>query len=207
MAEEKTHQPTQKKKDQARKDGKVIKSAIVAQACIFILLNLAILIFGSVVNEEFTSLTSYCWISKENNLLPCVNQGGLLLFKVSLIVLLMSSLTGLGIELFQVGWKPEFSLLIPKGERFNIASGFKKIFSNWKELLQLVLKITIWLLAFVYFIKSAILKLAQSISLDAQIVSRATKELTVKAMFIISICWIILAIYDYWRNRKKYYKK
>jgi flagellar biosynthetic protein FlhB len=139
---EKTEPATQKKLDDARKDGKVAKSKELTAAFDLIVLFLVLKIFVSYVGERLIGVFTYVYANMADFLK--VNRGYLSTKAIStlvislilkwLLIVLPFFLFGIAITLiisvFQVGWKISTKPMEPKLSKFNPINGFKRIFSK-----------------------------------------------------------------------------
>lgn len=139
---EKTEPATQKKLDDARKEGKVAKSKELTAAFDLIVLFLVLKIFISYVGERLVGVVTYVYESMSDFLK--VNQAFLstqaissflmnMILKWLLIVLpffLFGIIITLLISIFQVGWKVSAKPMKPDPAKFNPLNGFKRIFSK-----------------------------------------------------------------------------
>ena len=162
---EKTEPATDKKLNDARKEGQVAKSKEIANCLgllgVFIVLKVLIGYIGGSLQKIFS--TTYSEISNIvvfwNGQMP-VNDT-LLAFRkmiyniviIILPILLIGFAIAFGSDLFQVKWKPTAKPLTPKFSKINPISGFKRIFSlnSVVELLKSLLKLAlIGLVAYTY---------------------------------------------------------
>ncbi len=139
---EKTEPATQKKLDDARKEGKVAKSKELTAAFDLIVLFLVLKFFAGYVGTGFLEVFSYIYGNMSDFVM--VNRAyysaqafsGLFLtviLKWMLIVLpffIFGFAITLLISIFQVGWKVSTKPMEPKLSKFNPINGFKRIFSK-----------------------------------------------------------------------------
>lgn len=152
---EKTEPATQKKLNDARKEGKVAKSKELTAAFDLIVLFLVLKIFISFVGENLVGIISYVYNGFPD--FVSVNEAGLTTIAVrnyminimlkTLLILLPFLLFGVVItfliSVIQVGWKVSTKPMEPKLSKFNPINGFKRIFSKDSvfELLKAFVKI------------------------------------------------------------------
>ena len=133
MAEEKQHKPTQKKIDKVRKEGQTIKAPSLARVMAIAMI-LPIVIGGLPYYwVESRILLEYCFNGGQTSVGSCMHEGSRLGLTALLFVLSAASLGGIAVEVCQVGWKPQASLLRPKIERLNPISGAKKLFQGFRD--------------------------------------------------------------------------
>ena len=152
---EKTEPATQKKLDDARKEGQVAKSREIANGvgllALFLLLKFWVGIMANQFLEVFHMVygaipeTVTFWYGN----IPDVDIWRLfrrLLLQIMLIIgpiLILGFLIAFLCDLVQVGWKPTTKPLQPKLSKFNPINGFKRIFSlnSLMELFKSIAKI------------------------------------------------------------------
>ena len=133
MAEKKQHKPTPKKLEKARKEGQVLKGPILARAFSMIAVFMCIIIYLPHYWVRSRMLLEYCFNSAETSMAACMQQGGeLALFSV-VMVLGIAAIFGVMVELFQVGWKPQPQLLLPKLSRIDPVQGSRRLFQGVKD--------------------------------------------------------------------------
>lgn len=138
---EKTEPATQKKLDDARKEGKVAKSkelvSSVTLFAFFMLLKLYVGSMGKGFIEVFTE--SYGLIPEvvEDSkiefstvtVMSLIQNGIIKIITILLPVLLVGFLVVAVVNIFQVKWKPTSEPLMPKLDKFNPINGIKRMFS------------------------------------------------------------------------------
>ena len=203
---EKTEPATQKKLDDARKEGKVAKSKDLTEGFDLLVLFLLLKIFVGYVGERMIGLFDKT-IGRMAEFME-VNQGG---FSVSAFITMMISMMleillmvwpffvfGSGIvflvTLYQVGWQVSAKPLEPKLSKFNPINGFKRIFSKDSifELLKSLAKIG--LIAYVVYSNLSEdvndlfilydIDLNQAIALVGQIILDTGIEISIVFIFI-----------------------
>jgi len=154
---EKTEPATQKKLDDARKEGKVAKSKDLTEGIALVVLFLTLKIFISYVGERMLGI--FDWTLGRMAEFVAVNQknlemkaiSGLLtnaILEMFLIVwpffLFGFAITFL-VTVYQVGWTVSLKTMEPKLSKFNPINGFKRIFSKDSlfELLKSIVKVGI----------------------------------------------------------------
>jgi len=152
MAEEKAFKPSKKKLEKARKDGKVLKSPILAQSFAFLgsILCLDYLLSSSWVRNKL--LVEYSLISGISDPFKVFTGAMNFGFVFVLVCLLATAVISIFAVSFQVGLRFEPSVLAPKASRLDIGGGFKRIFKGLKEVWQMLLRLFILLLLFACFL-------------------------------------------------------
>ena len=154
---EKTEPATQKKLNDARKEGKVAKSKDLTQAIELVVLFLVLKIFISYVGERMVGV--FDWTLGRMAEFTQVNQAGLTMQAVSTLInnailemflivwpfFLFGFVIAFLVTLYQVGWKVSTKTMQPKLSKFNPINGFKRILSKDSlfELLKSIVKVGI----------------------------------------------------------------
>lgn len=167
---EKTEQPTEKKKDDARKEGQVAKSKEITNAFTLLATFLVLKVYTSTIAEHLLGFFPLVYDDINEyikNYGGRVNETSIsaLMFEVfTQFLLLMLPIFAIFFvvsfvcDVAQVKWRPTAKPLMPKGSKLNPISGFKKIFSSRAiiELIKSVLKIfVIGYMAYSYLKKNA----------------------------------------------------
>ncbi len=154
---EKTEPATQKKLQDARKDGKVAKSKELNSAFDLIVLFLVLRYFMSFIGENLLGVFTYIYggiadFVRENAAgMATITVASLLngMLTEMLLTLLPFFIFGVAITLlvsiYQVGWKVTTKPMQPKLSKFNPINGFKRIFSKDSlfELVKSIVKVAI----------------------------------------------------------------
>ncbi|MDA3845002.1 MAG: flagellar biosynthesis protein FlhB [Vallitaleaceae bacterium] len=156
-AGEKTEQPTSKKKEKAREDGRVAKSTEVTSAVLLFTMFSAFKIFGPASVEAMLELTGEMYrlfgikTIDVNYASSIIGYVVMTIIKILLPYFIVAVLVALVTNLAQVGWHPTMKPLEPKFNKFNPIEGFKRMFSMKSiiELIKSLLKIA-FILAIVY---------------------------------------------------------
>ena len=139
---EKTEPATQKKLEDARKEGKVAKSKELTAAFDLLVLFLVLKFFISYVGDKLLGIFSYVYANMADFL--HINQADFSTKAVAgfltdmntkmLLIMLPFFLFGfvitIVINIFQVGWKVSAKPMEPKLDKFNPINGFKRMFSK-----------------------------------------------------------------------------
>ena len=154
---ERTEPATQKKLDDARKEGQVAKSREIANGVGLMALFLVLKIWTGKMGNGFleTFYTIYSRIPQVTNLIGgtaperemilLLRHGALQLLVLVLPILLIGFLVAFLSDIWQVKWRPTSKPLQPKLSKLNPVKGFQKIFSmnSLIELLKSIIKIFI----------------------------------------------------------------
>lgn len=215
---EKTEEPTQKKKDDTRKDGKVPKSKELSSGIELIALFLILKFWIGHMGENFMKLfdeiyekipayTTY-WggrIVKEDYRI--LLNGVLVELLIQLLpFFIIGLIIAVGVNMLQFKFKISSKPLQPKFSKLNPVSGMKRLFSKDKiiELLKSIAKVALimWIVYstikddWVYLVKFYGMPLNQSIELIGNVVINMGLK--------ISLVFMIVAIADLFYQRKKF---
>ncbi len=154
---EKTEPATQKKLDDARKEGKVAKSKDLTEGIALVVLFLTLKIFIGYVGERMISV--FDWTIGRMAEFAEVNQAGLSttavagmlnnafveMFMMVWPFFLFGFVVTFIVTVYQVGWKVSAKTMEPKFSKFNPINGFKRIFSKDSlfELVKSIFKVGI----------------------------------------------------------------
>jgi flagellar biosynthesis protein FlhB len=197
--QEKTEQATSKKLTESREKGQVAKSMEINSLVIFTTGLMFLYFSHSMIGDNISKLTIKIFSSLDvldlniNTFQLYVKQG-LWFLAFTIVPIFM----GLFIAAFiaavsQVGFKMSFKALAPKGSKFNIFSGIKKIFfspTSIIELLKSLLKLIV-ISSAAYFVMNDLLM--QSTSFIEMSVAEITNFM-IKAVF--ELTWKIALIYS-----------
>lgn len=217
-AGEKTEPATEKKKQDARKEGQVAKSKEIESAFTLMALFLVLKLYMETLGNKLVGFfrLSYDDIPEYiKNYDGHVNETALLTLYSECIIQLIVILAPVLIAAFsvsficdvaQVGWHPTAKPLQPKGSKLNPISGFKKIFSKnaLVELVKSILKVVIILVVAYSYLKKNIngLFLLYDTSLNTGIA--ATGKLVIDLGFRIAVAYLIIAFADFGYQRWKH---
>lgn len=215
---EKTEPATQKKLDDARKEGKVAKSKDLTEGIALVVLFLTLKIFIGYVGERMIGifdktlgrLSEFAAVNQAGLYTPAIsgmlNNAIIEMFLMVWPFFLFGFVITFIVTLYQVGWKVSTKTMEPKLSKFNPINGFKRIFSKDSifELIKSIFKVGI-IFYIVYtnleeeadnlFILYEI-SLNQAISLVGQIILDVGLE--------ISIVFVVIGFADYLYQRHKF---
>ena len=154
---EKTEPATQKKLDDARKEGQVAKSKEIANGmglmALFLVLKIWTGKMGTGFLETFNTIYNRIpqvanligGVAPENEMILLLRHGVTQLLLIILPILLVGFVVAFVSDIWQVKWKPTTKPLQPKLSKLNPIKGFQKIFSvnSLVELLKSFIKILI----------------------------------------------------------------
>ncbi len=217
---EKTEEPTAKKLEDSRKEGRVAKSQEMNSAVALMSLFLVLRFAGLFIGQNFLDI--FHWIYTD---IPdlCIQTDGkitihdyvailnITIIKMMIImfpVMLVASLVLFVSNIYQVKWKPTTKPLKPKFNKLSPLSGVKRLFSVEKlvELLKSVIKIT--LITGVAYVslkdRFSMILLLMDMSLMGGF--GLVLETIVDVGFRISILYFVFGILDYMYNKWKFHQ-
>lgn len=215
---EKTEPATQKKLDDARKEGKVAKSKELTSAFMLIALFLILKIFISYIGGNLVNIFSIVY----NRIDGYVNPGELgftsqavsaftmqMLIQILLSVwpfFLIGVTIAILVSIVQVGWKVSTKPMEPKLSKFNPINGFKRIFSKESlfNLVMAIIKIVLIALIAYFSVKDKAndlfvlyeISLKQAISLVGEIILDTGLK--------ISFVYLIVGLADFIYQKRKF---
>ena len=204
FAGEKTEAPTAKRQADARKKGQVGKSQEISAAFVIFSGFLSIKIFGSAIYDEIVGYMIYIF----GHLMQPLDTESIMriflgimvvLAKTALPIMLVIMVTGLAINLFQVGINFTTEPLEFILDNLNPITGFGRIFSKRAlvELIKSLLKIII-IGYFIYkYIMAEVLQMPKLISADLQFSMAHMSEVIMVLAFQICGVIMVLAVCDF----------
>ena len=215
---EKTEPATQKKLDDARKEGKVAKSKDLTEGFALVVLFLLLKVFISYIGERMMGLFNDT-IGRMAEF-EQVNRGALSTVAVTTMLtnaivellliiwpfLVFGFAIAFLISVYQVGWKVSTKPMEPKLSKFNPINGFKRIFSkdSLVELVKSILKVGI----IVYITYTSLkdeannLFILYEISLNQAVA--LVGEIILDVGLKISIVFVVIGVADYFYQRWKF---
>lgn len=213
---EKTEPATQKKLDDARKEGQVAKSKEIVNAVflvvIFYFLQFTIGTIGDEILENFNENYSFISLYKDRESMTVATavtilneniKNFLLIIAPFLIVAFAVYFIG---DLVQVKWKPTGKPLMPKFNKLNPVSGFKRIFSK-QSLVNLLKSLAIVAIC-IYIVYDEILGnykgLYNLYEMSLQNALLFTGEMIFSVATKISLFYLIIGLVDLIFQRRKF---
>lgn len=152
---EKTEPATQKKLDDARKEGKVAKSKDLTEGIALVVLFLTLKIFIGYIGERMIGvfgwsigrMAEFAKVNQAELSTPAVtgliNNAVLEMFLIVWPFFLFGFVITFVVTVYQVGWQVSTKTMEPKLSKFNPINGFKRIFSKDSlfELVKSILKV------------------------------------------------------------------
>jgi len=215
---EKTEPATQKKLDDARKEGKVAKSKDLTQGIDLLVLFLLIKIFVSYMGERFMGLfdstlgrmAEFMAVNQKQVSMQAfstlLNNAILELFLIIWPFLAFGFVITFIITVYQVGWKVSTKPMEPKLSKFNPINGFKRIFSKDSlfELLKSIVKVGV--IAYVAY--TNIVDEADNLfilyEIDLNQAVALVGDIIIEFGIEISIIFIVIGLVDYIYQKWKF---
>lgn len=215
---EKTEPATQKKLEDARKEGKVAKSKDLTQAFELVVLFLLLKVFIGYVGERMinlfdSTLGRIAEFYKVNQMGVSVQAVSTLITNAVLELLLIvwpffvfGFVITLLVTLYQVGWKVSTKPMEPKLSKFNPINGFKRIIS--KDSLFELLKSVVKVIVIIYIAYTSIADEANNLFVLYEIslgqAVALTGEIIMDVGLKISIIYVVVGLADYIYQRFKF---
>ena len=215
---EKTEPATQKKLDDARKEGKVARSKDLTEALALVVLFLLLKIFVASIGNRMLGI--YTSVLGQIDDFYKVNRAGVyvqavtgLLYEVVIEMLLMVwpfFVFGLAIaflvNVYQVGWQVSTKPMEPKLSKFNPINGFKRIISKDSlfELAKSIVKVVVIVLIAYTSIKDKANNLFILYEIEIGQAVALLGEIIIDVGLKISIVYILVGLADYIYQRIKF---
>ena len=204
FAGEKTEEPTSKKRGDARKKGQVGRSQELSAAFVLLSGFFAMKLLGASIYHDIISYTMYIFNHLNQDIdVESVMQIFLgmveILAKTAFPVMMIIMVTGVVINLMQVGIMFTTEPLGFNLERLNPITGFGRLFSKRAliELAKSLLKIVV-IGAFIYtYLRDEILQMPKLIYLDLSVSLQLIGSIIMMLAFKICAVFLILAVFDY----------
>ncbi|WP_425449174.1 flagellar biosynthesis protein FlhB [Dethiothermospora halolimnae] len=215
--EEKTEKPTPKKRKEAREEGQVVKSKEINTAFMLLLVFLGLKIFGDRIYKNIMNFFNFIFSQYNNGSDFFTIKGIHTLFIKTIIVtaeilapiLIISFITALLVNYFQVGFLFSVKSLKPKLSKINPIEGFKRIFSpnSLIELIKSLIKIFIVGYVVLNYIKDKINSIYSIIDMNLQSAVVYIGDIAFGIAIRASGVFVLIAIMDYlfqwYRHEKK----
>lgn len=211
---DKTEEPSQKKLDDARKQGNVWKSKDLSGAMAFAVAMGVVKSTWSTVEERITMLFQFTFdhIAHPQALNMAIAHM-LALALASLLILCIpiafaAALTGGLLEFLQVGPLLALESLMPKLEKLNPLAGIKNMFSKKQivELVKSMFKLSVTGYVVYGVVHDAMALVVATIQGDAGMTMTVLGELVSRVVIKVTMLFLGFAIFDVWWQHKSYMK-
>lgn len=215
---EKTEEPTQKKLDDARKDGNVSKSKDLNMSISLVALFLILKVFSAFMGEKFvnTFQETYTRIPDYASAKAFNSSSVMGFFQDSLLnsLILVAPFFAVGfvvcfiVDLVQVKWKISTKPMQPKLDKFNPVNGFKRMFSTNSlfELAKSIVKVAVIALVVYMTINDKINDIFIMYDLDLNTAISYISDLVIDLGFRISLVFIIVGVGDFAYQKWKFHE-
>lgn len=214
MSDDKTEEPTQKKLDDARKEGSVWKSKDLSGVMAFAVAMGVVKATWSTVEERVTMLFHFTFdhIAHPQALnMAIAHMLALALTTVLVLcipVAFAAAITGGLLEFLQVGPLLALKALMPKFSKLNPLAGIKNMFSK-KQIIELAKSMAkLGVTGYVVYgvVRDAMALVVATIGGDANMTMTVLGELVSRVVIKVTMLFIGFAIFDVWWQHKSYMK-
>ncbi len=214
MGDDKTEEPTQKKLDDARKEGSVWKSKDLSGVIAFAVGMGVVKASWASVEVKVTNLFSFAvdHIAHPEELNMAIFHMLALalttLLTLCIPIAFATAISGGLLEFLQVGPLLAIKALMPKFEKLNPLSGIKNMFSKKQivELLKSMFKLGVTGYVVYGVVRDAMALVVATIGGDANMTMTVLGELVSRVVIKVTMLFIGFAIFDVWWQHKSYMK-
>lgn len=211
---DKTEEPTPHRLREARKKGQVFRSMELISAANLIAVLSVLLLLGSWLLKEFQAIfrTFYGQLGtiQESGFQAgqVLLQGANGYLKIMAPLFATAVITGVAVNLVQVGFNVNTSHLAPQLDRINPAHGFKRIFSQRAlfEMVKAILKILIVGAVTFFYIRSQLPAALTLVNQEAGYSARLIWEVVGGLGLRVGLLFVGLALLDYFFQRREHWK-
>lgn len=214
MSDDKTEEPTQKKLDDARKEGSVWKSKDLSGVMAFAVAMGVVKATWSTVEERVTMLFHFTFDHIAHP--QALNMAIAHMLALALTTVLMlcipvafaAAITGGLLEFLQVGPLLALKALMPKFSKLNPLAGIKNMFSK-KQIIELAKSMAkLGVTGYVVYgvVRDAMALVVATIGGDANMTMTVLGELVSRVVIKVTMLFIGFAIFDVWWQHKSYMK-
>lgn len=214
FAEEKTEQPTPRRRQEARRKGQVFKSQELSSAVLFLGAFAAIYLLFPYMMDEFRILVHYTWQVPPGQVIWPGDFGGVFLFTMGAYarmvgpLLLVVLVLGILASLIQVGFLFSSDPLTPKLDRLNPIEGLKRIFSKKalvqlvKSILKLVVVVAVAFFLISQFVEPMSLLALMELSEGIRVVGHVAVRLGMAVGAILILVGVLDLYYQRWEHEQ-----
>lgn len=211
---EKTEDATPKKLEDARKEGQVAKSQDLCVAVLLLILFVCLRVFGGYIYDRFVevfrvyanSISEYAYDMNTLRAMNLLVYGGKEILLIGGPIMVLALLAAVVVNVAQVKWKPTAKPLMPKFNKINPVSGFKRMFSKDKlfELVKSVAKLGVLFYVVYSSLKDEWGTVVNIYRLDLISAVELIVTTVIDVGFKISIVFLILAAVDFYYQKRKF---
>ncbi len=217
FAEEKTEQPTAKKKRDARKKGQVVSSKDLGSAFAILMVFVFLNNFKGYMVVRIATFTTQLYkntsgsidsIFEPVNMMVLLRSTGILLISLALPITLVAMVVGLLFTYMQVGFLFTIEPIKFKLDKISPLKGFKRLFSmrSFVEFLKALIKGTILLYIAYAYISKKISLFYQSLNYSVEGVAALLWDISYNVVIRCALVLFIIGIFDYiykkWQDNK-----
>lgn len=211
---EKTEKATPKRKREAREKGQIFKSVEVNTALSMLVMFGVLAVFGRTIIENTKKLLRYFFtmqVPDDFGISAMVSMfGDALWMFIGIIapILIAAFVAGVVFNLVQVGFMFSAKAMMPKFDRINPISGFKRVFSKRTliDLVKSIIKITILGVVAYNEYEGHMKQFTGLMGQDVNMASASFVEMILSIAFNLAIAFALFAPFDYMYQRWKYNK-
>jgi flagellar biosynthesis protein FlhB len=212
---DKTEEPSQYRIEEFRKKGQVASSKDLASVAILFAATLTLLLSVFYIYETVKEFIQWLYAIDfsvaygEKVLKEIFQKSALLLFKCIAPTLLVCMITGVLIQIAQVGFIFSPEVLTVKFDKINPLNGFKRLFSakSIVEMVKGILKFTFIIFITYTFFKSKIFYVIDFLNLDTINSVIISKELVTEISMYIILSLLFVAMIDFTWEKYSYHQK
>lgn len=213
---EKTEPATQKKLDDARKEGQVCKSKELDQSITLVVLFLVLRIFISSIGGNFLQVFTDVYnkipesvAEREFNsiiVMSYMQHAAILSLKIVAPFFVAGVVVAFFVNLLQVKWKVSTKPLKPKFDKFNPINGFKRMFSKdvLFELLKSIVKIILIIVIAYNMVRDRVNEIFLLYNITLNQALAEIGSLVIDVGLRISLVFCIVGVADYIYQRYKF---
>ena len=215
---EKTEEPTQKKKDDTRKEGKVAKSKEVSSALELVALFLCLKFFSSKLGGYFMDAFKWAYgiipefVVNNSKTVSTIEVRALIIHGIYFVLMaclpffLAGVLISIGSNMIQFRFKISFDPMKPKLDKFNPLNGFKKMFSKETlfELVKSIIKIAVIMAIAYSSVKNEANNLLLLYDFDLFTAIGLIGGIVIDTGLKISLVYLIVGAIDFFYQRYKF---
>ncbi len=212
--QEKTEKATPRKRRKAREEGQVAKSAEIASVLVLLVGICVLFVFGAYFYPKLQQIVE--GVARFRELPTFDKQFCILVLRKSVTYFLAFVLPLMGAVFLaafaanyaQVGFEPSAKAITPKISKFNIVSGFGRLFSlrSGMELLKSVLKLTIIATVAYFAVKGEVRDILNLYNADVAYIFVFALKGFLKIFIWVLIVMVVLAVADYSYQKWQYEK-
>ena len=213
--EERTEEPSPKRRQEAREKGNVAKSTEINSVLVLLMGLLTLRVLGPWIYEQIvgTTIKSFQMISQstlnQTSLISYFRESVITFLKLSLPVSLLILFVGISANVIQIGFLLTIQPIMPNLEKINPLSGLKRMFSlrSIVEAVKSILKMTIIGIVAYLTIKGEFSNMLTLCNASVGAIWLFILDVGYTIVFRIALVLIVLAIFDFIYQRFEHEKK